>query len=291
VAIEDLVSQQQAEQPADNANVVGEQPQNVDGADVTTENTSDVRDGADTTQDNVSVDNTDEIKSRTQKRIESLLSSNKGMKDELSELKGQLRAITEQQEASRPKTLEDLDSRALNNFIATNEGDDEMADHVSEAKFLLQKKLVQEELGQEHEEKAQREAQEKMAELSRTLATMVGGNDAGNPESELFTLADQKYRILQAELGEDTVQANPLAAALSFALAKAEIPSKASLPNRVINRNERIETASRSPVSSDDSVKSFLRDNPGTLSRSSITSKGSLNQAVRSLSAIRGLTE
>ncbi len=281
MALEDLVSQQQdaPESPA------GEVESVVDESQTTPADT-----GVDNPQvSGENVDESDDVKDRTKRRIEQLLAERKASEERAARMERELEELRSKIEDNRPKTLRDLDSQSLRRFIEMNSesDDEEMQNHVKEAQFILQEKIIEERLAAEKEALRKEQEQAKIKALEAQLATIVAGDAVSDPESELYKIADTKYRILQAEFGQDVVANNPLAPALAFALAKQEASSPSSLKSRVLNRNERIDNSTRTPSASDDSLESFLKEHKGPLTVSTISRKGTANEAIKRLKTFK----
>lgn len=283
MALEDLVSQQQAAvTPSAEENAVVKS----DEAVATELNAAgEVGEAVDTQQESAG-DVHDEVEADGpewyQKRLGRMAGKNRELEEIISRQNEKLEALEARFEDNQPKTLQDLDSTALRRFIADNKHEDDMFDHVEEAQVLLQEKIVEERLAAEREKFQQEQDTQRIKQLENQLVGIIAGDDAGNPSSELYTNAEAKYSVLQSEFGQSVVN-NPLAPALSFALAKLEASTAPSLTKRVLNRNERIESTSRNPVAADGSVESYLRENSGRLDKSTLNNRGTLNKAVRKL--------
>ena len=226
-----------------------------------------------------------------QKRIDKITGKSKELEEQLIRERAEREALEKLQNQSQPKTLADLDTQGLSNFIAKAESDPELEQYLPEARLELQRKLVQEELGSFKQELTQKQVQEQGEVLTNNIINNLSGGKLADQDSVYYHTAANYLSELQSDQykGIDTEQVLAVALAENEYLKSQPKGETMSAEQRVIkNRNNNIQSNNR-VVSGNgaDDLASLLKES-GSLNRSNQAGQGNFRKVLKSLDVMKG---
>lgn len=245
-------------------------------------------------QDNSDGGQEDSAIKAMQKRIDRLTGKNKEFEEKYIQERAARETLEKVQSQSQPQTLQDLDVKALNNFIAKAESDPELESYLPEARLELQRKLVQEELSGFKQELTQKQQQERGQAMTNNIINNLSSGKLSDQNSEYYNTVVANLSELQSDQfnGIDVNQVLAVALAENEYLKSQQGNQLMSAEDRVVknrNRNNNIQSNDNRIVngSGSDDLANFLKDNP-SLTRSNQAGKGGIKDALRKLNTVQG---
>jgi len=235
------------------------------------------------------VDSKEEEQSRINARFAELTRKQREAEERAIKAEARAEALGERQEASKERTLEDLNITELQSFITKAQTEDSgLEEHLPQARELLMDKKIEERLNGYKQEQTEKSTQQESEQLTNTMLSNLSDGKLKDESSPYFGAAQNYLYDLQNDFS--TINQSQL---LAVALAEIDYlktqKTGPSMEERVVqNRNNKVIANSRSAAGGSSDLASFLSEN-GKLTTSRQGSKGTLRNAIEHLGAVKSL--
>jgi len=226
----------------------------------------------------------DNIKDKTQKRINELIGSRKELEEKVFRLEAEREAFEKVNQSNQEKTLQDHSIDVLTRFVADNQDDPSLADDVAEARQIIMNKTIDEKFNSYVDKQAATTNQEKGEQLTNQIINGISGDRLSDKDGEYYGTAMQCLHDLNqpeyANVNKDQMIA-ALMADREFLMKQQNGPT---MNDRVkTNQNNNIKANTRQSSGGSGDLADYLQNSGGRLGRSSVGERGSIQGAIRKL--------